>query len=381
MAVSILQILRREAVQCKHDPRRIVFLFGAAVAYLILFGVLYMPNIVKSVPCVIYDEEQSQLSREFVRYIEDSDSFSITDYVDSQEAMQQALREKNAYAAIDIPRDFSKKINRGGSSTMLFMVNGSNIILTNITSSAAQDIVAEFSNKVAAKRAALSMQVNEEQVSKRIAPVNCHLRVMGNMTQGYVYFFLIGLAMVAFQQGIFFSVGASALYEYEHPDPEVPVWKLLLVKIIMYWSLAMLSFGLVIFLLQALWGILLKAPLMQLLALGAVFCLAAISFCLLAASCFQTEMQFVRAAIMYPVPAFIFSGYTWPAEAMGPAMQFIAQFFPLTWLSNTVRELFLTGISAHYMQSLTVLLFFVLVCLPLANVLFSYGRKRALSDK
>ena len=143
----------------------------------------------------------------------------------------------------------------------------------------------------------------------------------------------------------------------------------------------MLSFGLVIFLLQALWGILLKAPLMQLLVLGAVFCLAAISFCLLAASCFQTEMQFVRAAIMYPVPAFIFSGYTWPAEAMGPAMQFIAQFFPLTWLSNTVRELFLTGISAHYMQSLTVLLFFVLVCLPLANVLFSYGRKRALSDK
>ena len=54
--MSILQILRREAGQCKKDPRRLVFLFGAAIAYLLIFGVLYMPNIVKSVPCVIYDD-------------------------------------------------------------------------------------------------------------------------------------------------------------------------------------------------------------------------------------------------------------------------------------------------------------------------------------
>lgn len=379
--MSILQILRREAGQCKKDPRRLVFLFGAAIAYLLIFGVLYMPNIVKSVPCVIYDEEQSQLSRELVRYFEDSDSFQVTGYVDSQAAMQQALREKTAYAAIDIPHDFSKKIKTGGASTMLFMVNGSNIILTNITSSAAQDIIAEFSNKLALKRAALRTGANEQLLRNRIAPVNCHLRVLGNTRQGYTYFFLIGLAMVAFQQGIFFAVGASTLYEYEHAEEGLSLWKLLLVKIVFYWTLAMLSFGMVIFILEELWGILLKAPLGQLLLLGGIFCLAAISFCILAASFFRTEMQFVRGAIMYPVPAFIFSGYTWPTETMGPVMQFIAQGFPLSWLSNTVRELFLTGISAHYGQSLLALLLFCIICLPLANLVFFYGRRRALSGK
>ena len=34
------QILWRELVQCRMDYRRFIFLFGAALAYLLIFGVL-----------------------------------------------------------------------------------------------------------------------------------------------------------------------------------------------------------------------------------------------------------------------------------------------------------------------------------------------------
>lgn len=374
--MGIWQIIRREFRQCLKDGRRFVFLFGAALAYLLIFGVLYTPNIVKNIPCIVYDEEQSQLSREFVRHFADSDSFSVVGYAATQEEMQQALREKQAYAAIGIPRDFSKKIKNGESSTLLFMVNGSNIILTNITSSAAQDIAAEFSNKLAARNAAMRLGANEEQLVKRIAPVSCHLRVLYNPTQGYTYFFLLGLAMVAFQQGIFFAVGASTLYEYENYEENIKAWKLILGKFIYYWALSMMSFAMVILMAKDFWGIFLKAPAAQLFLLGGIFCFAAIAFCLFAASLFHTEMQFVRGAIMYPVPAFIFSGYTWPQESMGPVMQNLANFFPLSWLSNTVRELFLSGISAHYIKSIEALLIIGFVCLAAANLTFARGLKK-----
>ena len=377
--MSMWQIIQREGRQCLKDPRRLVFLFGAAIAYLLVFGVLYMPNIVKDIPCVIYDEEQTQLSRALVRAFEDSDSFRVTGYTDSQEAMQTALRDKTAYAAIHIPRDFSRKVKTGSAGTVLFMVNGSNIILTNITSSAAQDIIAGFSNKVAAKNAALRLGANEQLLAKKIAPVSCHLSVLDNETQGYTYFFLLGLAMVAFQQGIFFAVGASVLYEYENYEAGLSAWKLLTVKILFYWILSMLSFSMFVLMLEKLWGFLLKEPLTQLFLLGGVFSLAAISFCLLAASLFHTEMQFVRAAIMYPVPAFIFSGYTWPMESMSPLLQSMAQFFPLSWLSNTVRELFLSGQSIHYAHSLMALSIMAVVCLLFVNFTFVHGRKRAAS--
>lgn len=42
--MSILSLIRRELANAfLHDARRAIFLFGAATAYLILFGILYIP--------------------------------------------------------------------------------------------------------------------------------------------------------------------------------------------------------------------------------------------------------------------------------------------------------------------------------------------------
>ncbi|MGM9539761.1 ABC transporter permease, partial [Anaerovibrio sp.] len=136
-ANELCYLLRREWRQTRGDMRRLVFLFGAAMAYLVVFGMLYMPNIVQYVPAVIYDAAQTAKSREIVQAFADSDSFRITSYAASQEEMRQAVLEKEAYVAIEIPADFSRRWAQEGSATVLYMVNGSNIILTNVTSSAA----------------------------------------------------------------------------------------------------------------------------------------------------------------------------------------------------------------------------------------------------
>jgi ABC-2 type transport system permease protein len=373
-------VFKRECWQTFKDLRRLSFLFGAALAYLLVFGMLYLPNIVKAIPCVIYDADNSKLSRQLITDFEDSDSFRIMGYVNTQEEMQEALRNKTAFVAIGIPADFSKKAKTGSYSTVLFMANGSNIIMTNVTSSAAQDIVASLSNALATRQTALQTGGNEGTLARRIAPVNVHLRVLYNSTQGYMFFFLIGLAMVAFQQGLFFAVGASVLYEYEHPDTISPQVKLV-VKAIFYWCLAMISYLFVVLVTQEIMGIPLKAPLSTLLGLAAIFIFAATGFVMLFSTLFHTEVQFVRAIIMYPVPAFILSGYTWPTESMGAGMQFLAQFFPLSYFSNVVRELFLAGGSPHYAASIQGLAIIGMVCFLGAMWTFPHGCRRNAVEK
>ena len=198
---GFLHLIWVELGEIKHDLRRPAFLFGAALAYLLVFGMLYIPNIVTAVPTVILDEDNSALSRQLVRDFEASDSYKITAYVTSQEEMLAALHDQTAIAAINIPHDFAKKAKTGSYSTVLYLTNGSNIILTNITSSAAQSITEDFSNKLAAQQVALRYGLNEGLVAHYIAPVTVHLRVLYNATQGYMFFFLIGLAMVAFSAG------------------------------------------------------------------------------------------------------------------------------------------------------------------------------------
>lgn len=376
MMHMIITILKREIKECMIDKRRFVFLFGAAVAYLIVFGILYMPNVVKNVPCIVFDEEQSHTSRSLIECFDDSDSFGIVGYAHSAEEMNEALREKKAYVAVQIPRDFSKQIKTGRSSSVLLIANGSNIILTNITSSAAQNITADFSNRMAVQRTALATGSDEQKLSNYIAPVTCNFRVMNNTTQGYTFFFLIGLAMVAFQQGILFCVGAAMTFEYEHGGFPFPRWLVMAVKAVYYWILSMVSYGLVIVLSHVLWGIPVKASVTDLFGLGAAFCFAAIGFCMLAASFCRTEMQFIRMIIMYPVPAFIFSGYTWPGFSMPSFLQSVAALFPLSYLSDTARNLFLWGHSPTFVHSLVMLCFIGAGCMLAAYVVYGRGMKR-----
>ena len=53
--MSMKTLFRKELQEIRSDLRRPVFLFGAALAYLIVFGILYLPNIVTAVPCVVLD--------------------------------------------------------------------------------------------------------------------------------------------------------------------------------------------------------------------------------------------------------------------------------------------------------------------------------------
>ena len=364
-------LLFRECRQILADKTRVVFLFAPALLYVLVFGMLYFPNVVKEIPCIIYDADQSVLSRRVGVSFEDSDSIHVIGYAHTQEEMQEALRNKEAFAAIEIPADFSQLIAAGGSSAVLLMVNGSNIIMTNTVSSAAQDIVAQISSETAVTRAALRTGINAGHLANRITPIHVQLRVLYNTTQGYLFFFLIGLAMAAFQQGLFFAVGASVCDEYGQ-DVSLHPRAALLIKLALYGVLALLSYLMIVTVLVRMVGIPLYAPLAPLMLLAAVYIFAAEAFVMFFASLFRRGIDFVRAIIVYPVPAFILSGYTWPTEAMGSGMQLLAKLFPLTQLSNTVRELFLMGFSPHFSTSIRNLL--ILGAVFLAAALWRFPR-------
>ena len=144
----------------------------------------------------------------------------------------------------------------------------------------------------------------------------------------------------------------------------------------LYFVLAMLSYLLVTVLMQYVFAIPLKAPLGTLLGLAAAFIIAAMSFAIFASAIFPREMEFVRAIIMYPVPAFILSGYTWPQESMPAWLQTVAEAFPLSWFSNTVRELFLAGHSPRLAGDYQAFAVLTAVFLSLGAMLFCWRMRR-----
>lgn len=370
--MSILSLIRRELANAfLHDARRAIFLFGAATAYLILFGILYYPGVVKEIPTVVCDEEHTAYSRFLTRQVDDDERLGLVRVVADEGEARDMLRRKEVYAAVIIPADFSHDILNGRSAKVLFMLNGANIITTNIATTAGNDIVNTFNTRFAARQAALRTSGDEQMLKKRILPVETTLRVLNNPTQSYMMFFMVGLAMAAMQQGIFLAIGAAVQGDFKDTEglKGAPKAAVLVVKVAVYWLLSVLSFALVCVISYGL-GIPDRASVTALLTLASAFSFAAVSLGLFASSLFHNELQFVRASIMYTVPAFIFGGYTWPLEAMDPVTQVVAQAFPMAWMSNAVRELFLSGHLATLSYNLTALTVMGVIFLSLGSWIF-----------
>lgn len=369
--MGFIALIRRELANAfLHDARRAIFLFGAATAYLILFGILYYPGVVKEIPTVVCDEEHTAYSRLLTRQVDDDERLGLVRVVADEWEARDMLRRKEVYAAVIIPADFSHDILNGRSAKVLFMLNGANIITTNIATTAGNDIVNTFNTRFAARQAALRTSGDEQMLKKRISPVETTLRVLNNPTQSYMLFFVTGLAMAAMQQGFFLAIGAAVQCDFRNPELKgTSKGKLLVVKVGVYWVLSILSFGLVCVLARLL-GIPDRASIQSLGLLAGAFSFAAISLGLFASSIFHNELQFVRASIMYTVPAFIFGGYTWPLEAMDPVTQVVAQAFPVAWMSNAVRELFLSGHLATLSHNLTALTVMGIIFFSLGSWIF-----------
>lgn len=370
--MGFIALIRRELANAfLHDARRAIFLFGAATAYLILFGILYYPGVVKEIPTVVCDEEHTAYSRLLTRQVDDDERLGLVRVVADEEEARDMLRRKEVYAAVIIPADFSHDILNGRSAKVLFMLNGANVITTNIATTAGNDIVNTFNTRFAARQAALRTSGDEQMLKKRISPVETTLRVLNNPTQSYMMFFMVGLAMAAMQQGIFLAVGAAVQGDFKDTEglKGAPKAAVLVVKVAVYWLLSVLSFALVCVISYGL-GIPDRASVTALLTLASAFSFAAVSLGLFASSLFHNELQFVRASIMYTVPAFIFGGYTWPLEAMDPVTQVVAQAFPMAWMSNAVRELFLSGHLATLSYNLTALTVMGVIFLSLGSWIF-----------
>lgn len=362
--MNLIDICRRELKNTIKDHRRLLFLLGALWAYLFLFGALYAPGIVRDIPVVFYDADQTALSRELIELIEDGDTFKWQANAETEEDMLAALEAKEAFVAIEIPADFSKNIRAGRSSNVMFMVNGSNIIFTSMSSMAIQDIVNDFSDKVAIRQMALKTGVNSQKLSEKLTPVNFNWRLINNPTQTYLLFFCIGLALTAFQTGLLMTAGASV-----HQDLRelcllkgTPWCRLFIGKFIVLWSIAQVSFIVFIFLAQDVWGIPMRCSFGQIYLLCAAASATFLAGGMGAAPYFKNELNFLRGCLLYIVPSFILSGYTWPLFAMPEPVQWLARIcFPITWVITPARNLMLSGTTGNYADNICILIIFTAI--------------------
>ena len=331
-------------------------LFLLPLLYLLFFGNAYSSNIVKDIPLLIYDQDQTAVSRSLVQAFADSERCRIVAQVVTQADMDQAMAENKALLALAIPPQFEQSIKQGRGATVLLQANSANNMFANAGIGAATEIVQSFSAGTAKKLWQGKNQVPAAALNMA-APVKLGIRVLNNPTTSYTNFMLLGLVLNGLQIAILLTAGPLLTREYAKPEMrgDTSASELVLRKMLVCWPAAVLSFflclgaGIVFFDMTfsgALWPLLLLVGAFSFLLLAISFFFSAIV---------SDEVAALQVPLLYIMPGLLFSGLSWPSFAMDSVAKTIAAFMPLTYTADAVRDLVLLGYSPQLPENLLVL--------------------------
>ena len=123
MIRKIFAVIKKELLQLKRDTRLLFVLFFFPVFLLVIFG--YAINFdVKHIKLAIYDQDKSDLSRDFIRSFTNTEYFNLVMYIDSTQAIDHLLDHKVAQCVMIIPADFSEKFYSNEEAKVQYLIDG-----------------------------------------------------------------------------------------------------------------------------------------------------------------------------------------------------------------------------------------------------------------
>lgn len=340
------------------DARRGSLLVFAATTYLLLFGLLYQQGVINQIPTVILDQNNTPTSRLLVDNIASSQRFKVVYRALNQEDMLNYIHNHNDIVAFMLPEDFEKNVKSGKGSNVLFTIDGRNIVITSVASFSAIEIVKDFSNRISDNLLQKNLNQTPYMAEHKANAINLNFRIIGNPTLNYLNFFVLGLALAAFQQGVLLSVAASFLSNKQIKlDLESKFNKYFVIssKLSFYWLFSMIGMLITLGVSVYFLGIPLAGSTVPLLALAGSFSFVLCAIAIVVTSFNISELTFTRIAAIYTVPAFMLSGFTWPLAAMPSWLQYIAYSFPITYVANDFRAFYLNGFSSHIYTNSAIL--------------------------
>ncbi|RLD14871.1 hypothetical protein DRI50_04775 [candidate division KSB1 bacterium] len=352
----------------------------------LIFGVIayiYSAGVVKNLPVAVYDQDNSALSRLIVRSLAANRSFEIVCYAQNIEQIKRDFKRGKIQAAIYIPQGTERKIKKGQSAHVVFYKNSSNIIIGNIAFKAAMTTLRTISAGVELRKLQAMGNMPQQALSK-ILPIEVHTQALYNPAYNYENYLVSGLLPILYQMIVMISAVLVISAEIKERTIQEAfrianenIFTLALGKALPHLSLHFAGIMLLVGIVFPLFGIPVHGPTIGLIAYLLYFVLVAFALGMFLSCLFTDMMLATEAAIFLSTPAFIFTGYTFPLEAMPRIHYWYAQLLPSTHFMSGFIKIYQMGTPVQFilpeLGSLTV--FLVLSLSGLFGLMFWRKRK------
>jgi ABC-2 type transport system permease protein len=354
----ILNIVRKEFLQFKRDPKMFAIILVAPVIQLIFLG--YAATLdVNIVRTVIYDQDKSITSGKLIRSFEGSGFFQIESYVSKYEDVENELKKGDVIFALIIPKGFEKQIERKETANLQAIYNGSDGNTASIAAGYTSNIISSFSKNI------LTEYFDKSGIKYiPFKQVDSEVRVWYNPLLKTRFFMVPGIVGLLLSIITLILTSLAVVKEKEIGTMEqlivtpIKAYELIIGKLIPFTLLGFISVIIVLTAMRFLFDIPVRGSVSFLLFASFLYILSTLGLGLFVSTISKTQQQAMMISIFgIMMPMVYLSGFAFPVENMPQPIQAISYLIPLSYFITIIRGVVLKGIGIAGLWQETLILF------------------------
>jgi ABC-2 type transport system permease protein len=329
-------MLIKEFIQLRRDKVSFAMIIMVPLMQLLLFG--YAINTTpRDLPTAVLLQESSDLGRSILKAFENTKYFKVTRQVRDEEEFDRVLASGEVLFAIEIPRNFERRVRRGEMPAILVAAD-------------ATDPVASGSALAALSRLVQTALAHDRGLPESGAPlfeVRTHYRY--NPAAATQLNIVPGLVGTILTMTMLIFTALSVTREIERGTMEsllsMPItpFEIMIGKIVPYIIVGFVQASLIIGIGIGLFGVPVLGSLTLLAALSTLFIATNLAVGYTFSTIAQNQLQAMQMSMMFFLPNILLSGFMFPFAGMPTWAQWIGECLPLTHYLRIVRAIMLKG--------------------------------------
>ena len=365
----VFAIIRKEFVHIIRDPLSLAMAIAMPVLLIFLFGSSLSLDVDK-VPLVIWDQNRTSDSREFIGRFTGSRYFLLSGYVNSYEEIEQSIDKREAMPALIIPTDFSRKLETGRKADAQLIVDGSDSNTATIAIGYAKTVTDSYTSSLMLKTA-------QRQGERKVGiPLEAKPRIWFNQNMQAKNYIIPGLIAVIMMVIAALLTSLTVAREWENGTMEqlltTPLQprELILGKLVPYFAIGMFDVLLAVLIGEFLFQVPLRGNGALVFCMAALFLPGALTMGMLAGIITRSQLVASQLAMVLTfLPSFLLSGFMYSIANMPPFLQGLTYVVPARFFVAILKRIYLKGAGLEmFIMEAAGLVIFAVVLIVVANI-------------
>jgi ABC-2 type transport system permease protein len=312
--------------------RRVLVLRGAFIMLVVaplVYGVYYpqpyLNQILRKIPIVVVDSDQSELSRRIVQMLDASGAVRVALRAETLADARAALDRGEAFAVVGIPPGTERDVLKGTTVHVPIYADATYLFIFRNTASG----IAVAINTLSSELAAGGARTDGSLVKATLAsanPADILLQPIFNPVGGYASYIVPAAFVLILHQILL--IGASLLTVVALAQRTGGALATVLGRGVAHLTIYLPALALYFIVLPRVYGFSTLGQLLQLFALASVFILATSFMAQAAGAWFKNPETPTLIFLGTSLPQLFLTGFSWPREAIPRPVQAVGYIFP-----------------------------------------------------